>query len=87
MVIRFQDYLVDFNRRHQDENGIAIDNPETAEKIIKLLEWYRVLYTNRLNKARSKDKVDSYQQAINNTNASIEGFEGIKSHMLDRSDK
>lgn len=87
MVIRFQDYLVDFNRRHQDENGIAVDSPETAEKIIKLLEWYRVLYTNRLNKARSKDKVDNYQQAINNTNASIEGLEGIKSHMLDRSDK
>ncbi|AAV35847.1 orf27 [Lactobacillus phage LP65] len=87
MVIRFQDYLVEFNKRHQDDNGIAVDSPEMAEKIIKLLEWYRVLYNNRLNKARSKAKIDSYQQAINNTNASIEGLEGIKSRMQNRSDK
>ena len=81
MVIDFEEYLAEFNKKYQDDSGIALNSPESADKIIKLLEWKIVLYTN---KARSKGRVDYYHNRITNTKATIEVVKNIKANMLSR---
>ena len=81
MVIDFEEYLAEFNKKYQDETGIAINSPETADKIIKLLEWKVVLYTN---KARSKGREDYYHNRIDNMKATIKVVEDIRANQLSR---
>lgn len=81
MVIDFEKYLAEFNKKHQDDSGIALNSPESADKIIKLLEWKIVLYTN---KAISKGRVAYYHNRIANTRATIEVVKDIKANMLSR---
>lgn len=81
MVIDFEDYLAEFNKKYQDDSGIAINSPEIADKIIKLLEWKVVLYTN---KARIKGREAYYHNRIDNAEATIKVVEHIKENQLSR---
>mgnify|MGYP004695371033 CR=1 FL=1 len=81
MVIDFEEYLAEFNKKHQDDTGIALNSPEVADKIIKLLEWKIVLYTN---KARIKGRESYYHNRVANTEATIEVVKDIKANMLKR---
>lgn len=78
MVIRFQDYFVRYNESMLDEKGVAINSPEQANKLIKLLEWYRTLYTKKFNNARSDKVKATYQERIDDVKGSIASLELIK---------
>lgn len=80
MVIKFQDYFVRYNESLLDDKGVAINNPKQANTLIKLLEWYRTLYTNKRNSARSDKVKATYQERINDVEGNIAGLEMIKNN-------
>lgn len=81
MVIKFQDYFVEYNESKLGEKGVPIDNPEEANKLIKLLEWYCTLYTKKRDRARSDKVKATYQESIDDVKGSIASLELIKKNM------
>jgi len=80
MVIKFQDYFVRYNESLLDDKGVAINDPKQANTLIKLLEWYRTLYTNKRNSARSDKVKATYQERINDVEGNIASLEMIKNN-------
>ncbi|ATG86389.1 hypothetical protein LpeD_140 [Lactobacillus phage LpeD] len=81
MVIKFQDYFTHYNESLLDEKGVIISTPEQADKIIKLLEWYRTLNSKKRDRARSDKSRTSYQNNIDRNNGDIARLKQIKKNM------